>query len=132
MGKIDLNRYGGLAGAKMVPEDLDEDIAILTISEFGEQKNPEGISPVLRFQEAPDRLLYINRTQVEYLVKKLGDDTDSWIGKKIPVERKEVEYNDKKFLKVYVMEPKDWDTILRASTPKIPAAAAAPARGRRS
>ena len=136
MGKVDLNRYGGLAGAKMVPEDLDEDIAILTISEFGEQKNPEGISPVLRFQEAPDRLLYINRTQVEFLVKKLGDDSDNWIGRKIPVEKKEVEYNGKMFLKVYVMEPQDWDKTLRAATApapgKVSTTAPPAARGKRS
>ena len=112
--KIDLSRYGGMQGTKLTADDLEADATVLTITEFGDQRNPEGVTPTLRFKEAPDKLLYINRTQLEYIVKKLGDDPDTWVGKRVPVEKKIVPFEGNNFPKVYVMPPERWDEALRA------------------
>jgi len=132
---LDLSRFGGIQGTKLVPEDLEHDAAIVTISEYGEQKNTgEGrsLSAVLRYSEAPERLHYLNRTQLEYLVKKLGDDTDKWIGRKVPIHKIEIPFEDTKHLKVYVMEPKDWDQAFTdaglTSTGGAPAITGTPAK----
>ena len=36
MAKIDLNRFGGVRGTKLTPEELEGDAAVLTISEYAE------------------------------------------------------------------------------------------------
>lgn len=116
MGKVDLSRFGGIRGTKLTPEELTGDIVIVTIKEYGEQKNTgEGrkLSPVLRYEESPEKLHYLNREQMERLVAKLGDDTERWIGKRIPIHAEDVEYEGKTFSKVYVMPPEEWEAAFK-------------------
>jgi hypothetical protein len=111
--KLDLSRYGGMSGTKLTVDDLEADNVVLTISEVGEEKNPDGYTPVLRFKEAPEKKLYVNRTQLEYVVRRYGDDLDSWVGKRVPLEKKVVPFENDRFPKVYVMPPDMWDTAFR-------------------
>lgn len=135
MAKIDLNRFGGVRGTKLTPEDLDGDAAVLTISEYAEQRNTgEGrrLSPVLRYSEAPEKLHYLNREQMERLVAKLGDDSDRWIGKRVPVAVEDVVYEGETFHKVYVMRPEEWEQAFKdAGLGEKSAPAAEPSRRRR-
>lgn len=135
MGKIDPNRYGGVQGTKLTPDDLDGDAAVLTIAEFTEQRNTgEGrqLSPVLRYVEAPDKLHYLNRLQIERLIAKLGDDSDRWIGKRVPVAVEDIEYDGTTYAKVYVMPPDQWTvTLAEADRKAKPSTAAAKPKPRR-
>lgn len=111
--KLDMSRYGGMAGTKLTVDDLEADATVVTVAEFGEERNPDGYTPVLKFREVPEKKLYLNRTQLEYIVRRLGDDTDNWTGKRIPLEKKVVPYEGDRFPKVYVMEPDKWDDAIR-------------------
>lgn len=111
--KLDLSRYGGMPGTKMTVDDLEADATVLTISEVGEERNPDGVTPVLKFKEAPEKKLYINRTQLEYIARRYGDDLDSWVGKRVPLEKKVIPYEAERFPKVYVMPPDMWDTAFK-------------------
>lgn len=129
MAKVNAARYGGVMGTKLTPDDITGDVAIFTIREFTEQHNSgEGrkLSPVLRYEEAEDKLHYLNRTQVEYLIKKFGDDSDRWIGKKVVVEKTDVEYEGETFRKVYIMDPKGWDKVFAAAAAQSKAEGDAP------
>ena len=60
---------------------------ILTISgvqkeEVGGAQNPGEMKPVLRFEEE-DRGLVLNKTNFEWLADNLGEESDSWTGKKV-------------------------------------------------
>lgn len=123
--KISAAKYGGLRGTPLAPEDLEGDAAVFTIQEFGEQANSSDkrrqLSPVLRYAECPDKLHYLNREQIERIIPKLGDESDNWIGKQVPVAVEDVEgpaqsgNGTQVYKKVYVMKPEKWDAAFRAA-----------------
>jgi len=135
MGQVDLSRFGGIRGTKLTPEDLTGDIVIVTIKEYGEQRNKgqgRTLSPVLRYEEAPEKLHYLNREMMERLVARLGDNTDRWIGKRVPIHAEDVDFEGKNFNKVYVMPPSEWDAAFKESDDAAAAEDTARARPSRS
>jgi hypothetical protein len=113
MGKVDPSRFGS-AAPKLSPDDI-EDAAILTITAFDEvsvdDEEVEGgkrVSANLTFEETGDKVLWLNKGMVETLVEQLGDDSDDWIGSKVPVEAYTATFKGKKFPKVRVMPSEEW------------------------
>lgn len=138
MSKINTKQMGGGASRpSLTPEDFNgKSHAVLTISAVEpEVKIPDPSKPggfrvvaVLSFEEyhgEDDRALYLNKRQAEYLVERLGDETDDWIGERVPLEVVKVNNPNtgKPVQKVYVAEPAEWDGILDAAKPRRVAAA---------
>lgn len=118
MAKRKADDYGS-SRPKVTPDDLEEDIAILTIVKVEEvtvddKDMPEGKRKALtlQFEELGDKVLWLNKTQVDYLIKELGDDDDDWKGQQIPVEKHESQFGRNTYEKVWVCAPEAWDEIL--------------------
>jgi hypothetical protein len=117
--KVDPSQFGSSA-PKLTQEDLEEDAAILTIEKYEEVKvdddNAEDgkrQSATLTFRETGDKVLWLNKGQVETLVEQLGDDADAWTGQKIPVEKHTATFGSKKYPKVRVMPTEEWDKAFK-------------------
>ncbi|MCL6507656.1 MAG: hypothetical protein K6T59_11565 [Bryobacteraceae bacterium] len=133
MPKVDPNRYGNRR-PKLTLDDLEGgDYIVLTIAAFDEAvfDDEEGkrVTPFLEFQETGDKVLFLNATQVRYLVDGFGtDESDEWIGRPIPLEAQTVTFRGKRFEKLYIAPPERWDQLLAAAgyggkQPKKPTAA---------
>lgn len=118
---------GGASRTGLEPKDLGgKKVALLTISRVDpEIKIPDTTRPggvrvvcVLSFEEFEgenDRALYLNKTQVKFLIAQFGNETDRWVGKRVPLEV--VKVNDvssgKPKSKVWVADPAGkWDAIV--------------------
>lgn len=134
MGKVNLDRYSkkrpkveesDLQGGNFIVAQIVhfEDIPV---DQDGEKK----LVPSLRFQEFGDKVLWLNKTQMGYLVERLGDETDRWTGKMVPLVVATVNYGDERFRKVQVAAPEEWDDLLTAAA-KVNRKPAAPARGKK-
>lgn len=113
MGKVNLDRYGSRT-PKLMPDDLDGgDFIVLTIAGFDEKTfdDEEGkrVTPVLFFEETGEKVLFLNRTQVGYIVERYGDESDGWQGKHIPIEHHVSTFRGKQHEKLWVMPPERWD-----------------------
>lgn len=130
--KVDTSKFGSSA-PKLMPDDLEEDVAILTIAKYEEvmvdDDEVEGgkrQSATLKFAETGDKVIWLNKGMVESLVEQLGDDADKWAGQKIPVERHTATFGNKKFPKVRVMPSEEWDkTFKEANVRRSPRPAGA-------
>jgi hypothetical protein len=117
--KVDPSKFGSSA-PKLMPEDLEEDAAILTIAKYEEvmvdDDEAEGgkrQSATLKFVETGDKVVWLNKGMVEALVEQLGDDSDKWAGQKCPVERHVATFGNKKYPKVRVMMSEEWDRAFK-------------------
>ena len=77
-------------------DDLEEgERTVVTIKSAEEVAFPSGDTvPVLEFLEI-DQKLTLNKTRVKKLVEMLGEDTDTWVGRKIAMYRIDVNFNGK-------------------------------------
>ena len=77
-------------------DDLEEgERTTVTIKSAEEVNFPSGDTvPVLEFLEL-DQKLTLNKTRIKKLCELLGEDTDSWIGRKVALYRIDVNYNGK-------------------------------------
>ncbi len=110
--KVNASDYGS-AAPRLEQDDLEQDAAILTISEFDEavleeDNGDKRRAPYLTFEETEDKRLWLNKGAMETLIEQLGDDADKWIGQQIPVEKHTAIYNKKEFPKVRVMLSEEW------------------------
>lgn len=117
--KVDASKFGSSA-PKLMPEDLEEDAAFLTISKYeevmvddDESESGKRQSATLKFAETGDKVIWLNKGMVETLVEQLGDDAEKWAGQKIPVERHVATFGNKKFPKVRVMPSEEWDKAFK-------------------
>ena len=78
---------------------------------------PSGVrkSLTLTFTELPDKVLWLNKSQIETLVLRLGDDSDRWTGTTVPVESYVAEYRGQRFPKVRVVAEESWESLLAAA-----------------
>lgn len=137
MAKVNADKYGTRSD-KLTVDDLEGDAAVLTVDSFGEKTftdiagttRTQKVTPFLTFRETGDKVLWLNSTQVGYLIERLGDDTDDWMGKPIPVERHEYKsFNGEEGVNLWVSPPERWDDLLaqagfgksRKSAAKVPA-----------
>lgn len=118
---------GTLGGArpKVTQEDIEEQVAILTVAGFEEFDVDDPDSPtgkrhtaVLTFAETGDKVLYLNKTQGEALVERLGADPQGWVGERVVVEKVTTQFRNQKYPKVVVMAAEEWDGYLKPSRVK--------------
>lgn len=117
--KINPQEYGGKGERKppLTPEVLgDADVAVLTISAVraGIVTADGRKTAVVEFEEKPDYVYWLNKTNLANLVERFGDDTDDWVGERIPLVRVRVNNPSTGRLttKYHVADPEDWDEIL--------------------
>lgn len=113
--RVKKEKYGN-AKPKIEQEDLQGgDAAVFTIEAVEEQKvtddGGERVSLTLITEELGEKLQWLNQTQIGYLLDKFGDDTDDWIGQKVPLVKTTSGYGGKTFKKVWVAAPAEWDGI---------------------
>lgn len=115
MGKVNSDRYGSKR-PKLERDDLDGDVGVLTIAGFDEAKisdeEGERVTPFIWFEEMGEKVHYLNKTQVDYLIERLGDDSDDWVGQKVPIEKHTATYAGKQHKKLWVSPPEKWDEYL--------------------
>lgn len=133
MSKVDASKFGS-SKPKITPDDLEGDVAVLTISGYEEfdvddasTESGKRRSAVLMFEQTEDRVLYLNKGMIETLVEKLGDDSDGWLGQQVPVEKHVAKFGNEKFPKVRVVPAEEWGEYIK---PARKAAKAAKGRGR--
>jgi hypothetical protein len=109
----------GSSRPKLEPNDIEE-AAIVTVAgyEQGEVDDPERdsgkrITGCVWFEETGDKVIWLNKGMMDTLVEKLGDETDHWVGKQIPIERHTATYGNKKFPKVHIIPAEGWDKAFR-------------------
>lgn len=118
MGKVDPNSIGKGGAARITQDDLEEDMAILTVTRYEERKFKGAEGPETRaalyFEETGELALRLNKTQVGYLVERLGEESDAWVGEKVPIEKTQSEFpmdSGKMHDVVWVCAPEQWDRI---------------------
>lgn len=123
MGKVNADKFGS-AAPKLTPDDIEEG-AILTITAFEEadiddEEKEDGTrhSAHLQFTETGDKVLWLNKSMIEALIEQLGDETDDWMGQKIPVESYTAKFRGRDFKKVGVMPADKWDAAFKAAGQK--------------
>jgi hypothetical protein len=131
----------GTARPKLTPEDLPASPCLLTLDtvervEVPDEQAPNGTRPALTvmFTEFPERPLWLNVSQIETLVSRLGEDGEKWKGQVVPVERTVAEFKGQRFPKVRVVPEDGWDDLLSAGKGAARPKATAPvkaSRGRR-
>jgi hypothetical protein len=121
----------GKSRPKLLPEDLEGDVAILTIAAYEQfqvkdttQEDGTRTSGVLRFEETGDKALWLNKSMMTALIERLGNKPAKWVGQRCPVEKRTVAAFDGKFPKVYVMAAEEWDTYLNPHPARRSVAAA--------
>lgn len=119
MAKVDPTKHGS-SRPKLSPDDLEEEVAILEITSFEEAEiedadRPEGKRwiAMLYFEETGDKALFLNKTQIQYLIEGLGsDDSEDWIGQPVPVEVKRGRFQNQPYEKVYIVDPLEWSDYI--------------------
>lgn len=108
----------GTSRPKVEPDDLEDELAILTIVEFEEMevddpntKSGKRMSGFLTFEETGEKVIWLNKTSITAMVEYYGDDPDSWAGKECPVERVKGEAFGKDYHKVNVVPADAWGEI---------------------
>lgn len=126
----------GTAAPKVEWDDLEEDVAVLTIASFeeGEIEDAEkegGMrsTAFLTFEELGDKRIYLGVRQGEAIVHHYGNEPTAWIGRQVPVEKARRKFGNKTFDKVIVVEdPEEWSQYIdlprRTKTVKVEKAAA--------
>lgn len=110
-------KYGGASRPKIEQDDIEDgDAVVVTIEDVEEEKvkgdRGDKVLLVLITREFGDKVHRLNTTQRDYLIEKLGDETDRWIGKRVPLVKQTVEFQKKKYPTVYVAAPEEWDDLL--------------------
>jgi hypothetical protein len=117
--KVQKEKYGN-AKPKIEQDDIEGgDAGVFTIAAVEEQKvsgdDGERISLVIITEELGDKLHWLNVTQIGYLIARLGDNTEDWIGEKFPLVKTTTHYAGKPFKKVWVAADAEWDEIFEAA-----------------
>lgn len=74
---------------------------VLTIADCQLAEIGDDSKPVLAFEEV-DKGLVLNKTNANAIVEQYGAETDAWVGKKISLYAKEVEFQGKTVLGIRV------------------------------
>lgn len=127
MAKVDPTKHGS-SRPKLSPSDLEEDVAILTIASYEEAEIDDADSPegkrwiaMLFFEESGEKALYLNKTQIEYLIEGLeSDDSDDWPGKMIPIEVRRGRFRGTPYEKCHIVDPVEWTDYVEPAKPKKP------------
>lgn len=126
MTKINAGDFGPARG-KITPSDLEADIALLTIASAeiidvrdDEAESGSRRSLCLNFEETGDKALWPNKSNIDTLTLMLGDETDGWLGKVIPVEKANVPYRGQTYYKVRIMDAEEWAEVFKEAGMRYP------------
>lgn len=137
MGKVDLAKYGS-SGPKLNAAALDGadtfvgTVASVEDTKFTDTQTREEVTRmVIRFAEMPEHGYFPNVTSIRRLIDGLGDNSDRWKGKRVPLEVVKVPnpaQGGKVVEALWVVEADEWDSVLnprrgRAATSKKKTAA---------
>jgi hypothetical protein len=115
---VDPNAFGS-SSDKITQEDLEQDVAILTVAQYDEMDVDDGDTggtrraACLKFTETGEKVLWLNKTAIKTLVERLGNDPDAWTGQKVPVEKVTKQFRGQKFPKVDIVPMEEWDDYLK-------------------
>lgn len=136
MSKVDPNAHG-TARAKVEPDDLEEDVAVLVIAQYSEMEvddpNAESgkrLAGFLTFQETGEKVVWCNKTAISALVHYYGDESDDWEGEPCPIEKVKGTAFGKSYHKVNVVPMDAWPQYIDGLSPPK-ARAASPTRRKR-
>lgn len=125
MGKINTQDFG-TSTPKLEQDDLEGDAAILTVTAFemvevddDEMEGGKRKTGTLTFEETGDKVLWLNKGMVETLVEQLGDESDEWVGAKVPVEKYTARYRGQKYAKVRVVPSEEWESAFKEAGEKF-------------
>lgn len=105
MAKVsELYRGGNYLNAADVTEETRLKIVAADIEDLGD----DGEKLALRFQSF-EKVLIVNKTNAETLVKAFGDDTDGWIGKDIILYTTPTTMNRRRVMGLRVRVPLESD-----------------------
>lgn len=123
MSKVNPDAYG-TARPKVMPDDLEEDVAVLTIVEYEEvevddpsTESGKRMSGFLTFQETGEKVCWLNKTAITALVQYYGDDSDDWEGQDCPVEKVKGIAFKKSYHKVNVVPADAWPEYIPSLRP---------------
>lgn len=116
---VDPNALGSSA-PKLMPSDLDGDVAVLTISgydtsEVDDPEKPTGkrLCAFITFEETGDKRVYLNKTMASVLVKRYGSDSGEWPGEPVVVEVYTPRMGTRSFdPKVGIAPEEEWEKYL--------------------
>ncbi len=138
MGKVQTTDYGGPQAPAFTPELLSgADATVITVAECRSGvKVQDRLAYGIVSEEYPDHIWWANKTSLDRIIERLGDDDDEWIGEAIPlvkVRTQDPSRGGATVVKYWAAGEDDWDDILkesgrartRARRPQAPAKKAA-------
>ncbi len=118
MTKVQRDRLG-TAAPKVTWGDLEEDVTLVTIADYEEgevddAEKEDGVrkTAFLTFDELGDKRLYLNVTQVDFLIEAFGDNSEDWIGKKVPLEKTKKRFGKVTYEKIWIVPFSEWDDYM--------------------
>lgn len=66
---------------------------------------------VLQLKEFPDKELWLSATESNLLIDNIGDDTENWLGARIPLVRETLDVRGKSYEALQV--PEDFEGVLK-------------------
>lgn len=105
--------------AKLIPESLNRlarvVIRVLAAGSFTKPsgRNETSLTYWLSTQEPPDHIMFLTRGDLGQLVKRLGDETDTWPGQRVVLELINRSYEGRSYEKYAVAPAEEWDDVLR-------------------
>jgi hypothetical protein len=103
----------GQGQKQLRPKDYgDADVLVGTIATAVFKKGQFGLRLHLTFEEFPDAELRKGPQATSRLVEKFGDDTDDWIGEKIPLVRTHESVGGKDSVVYQVPPVAEWAKLL--------------------
>lgn len=130
-GRVDDNK------PSLKAAEVNGDAVVVTVRKAETPKTKYGQKVVCEFDEYPGYAFWLNMTMVDYSIARLGNDTDKWVGQRIPLEKIPVQNPQTKedVICLYVMPPQEWDdafTAYDAAKAKADKPAAKRSGGKRS
>ena len=126
MAKLNPNNYNPVR-PKLTPEMLEGTAAILTITNAEEidiiDPNRSGgfrKALAVNFEETGEATMWPNATMSQTLIQMLGEDTDEWIGKAVPVESRHVRWGGETHHKVCIIEAREWKDAFKEAGVSYP------------
>ena len=126
MAKLNSSNYNP-ARPKLTPEMLEGTAAILTVTnaeeiDITDPNRKDGFRKALavNFEETGEATMWPNATMSQTLIQMLGDDTDEWIGKLVPVEARHVRWGGEVHHKVCIIEAREWKDAFKEAEVAYP------------
>ncbi len=119
--KVDKSKHGAAGGIKpkLKPSDTgNAQVVVVTVRDAGLRDGEYGEQYSFHLDEYPERMWFLNRHGVDNICAALGDDTEKWEGKLVPLVlvTQENPSDNRRQVEVYqVADPERWASLLKAS-----------------